>query len=755
MPHRFLQSWCLSMLSIFGKKARIVLVLCTTMSFGGAAARPLPTELFLRGYSLIPTPQKVILQDGDVELNDQWVYLAPAAPDHIAIRSLLKDLKEFHSINMKKGGPQATNVVGLSIVKGTVKTGSSPEIEEQGYLLRIAPGRIEITGNGDPGLFYGVQTLLQLLKPGPHGTLLLPSCTIEDWPALQLRFLHWDTKHHQDRIETLKRYLDWSARFKVNMIGFELEDKFEYPSHPVIGAPGAFTTQELQEIADYGLERFIQVVPQIQSPAHMAYVLKHPEFADLRSDGNNYQACLCDERTYNLIFSMYDDVIEATRGVQYFHVSTDEVYYAGICPKCTKPYNPENRSLEWVEFAQRAHEFLAGRGRKMLAWVEYPVLAKHIHLLPSDLINGVMGDDIHQIKAEVDRGIRQLIYTSMQGDELLFPDHLMLEGDKRQPQGRLESAYETILTRAHQGNPIGVYGAAWDDSGLHGETFWLGWAIVARYGWKPGLPSVEQHVAEFMNIFYGPRVTDMAEVYRGLQAQARFYESSWDRVVSRVRGPAYGNSEGKGIGTTRWDRTLPPPSLPSLPLLDVKPTYEGRYGQLVDRARHMAFENDVLLQKLHENISKADRNRYNLEVFLSVSELTGHHNRMILTMKAIEDKLQEAQRAGRNNPARALEQLAAAYDQARALAQERNQTFQYVKTIWEKSRYPKGQEVNGKRFYHVMDDTKDHRADRRADLSYLIAPEESMELERWMRGLTALAQQYAKSNTLPIPDFRE
>jgi len=82
-----------------------------------------------------------------------------------------------------------------------------------------------------------VQTFLQLLKTKPGGGLQLPVCTIEDWPAYRLRFLHWDTKHHQDRVETLKHYLDWSARFKVNMIGFELEDKFEYPSHPVIGAP--------------------------------------------------------------------------------------------------------------------------------------------------------------------------------------------------------------------------------------------------------------------------------------------------------------------------------------------------------------------------------------------------------------------------------------------------------------------------------------------------------------------------------------
>jgi hypothetical protein len=56
-------------------------------------------------------------------------------------------------------------------------------------------------------------------------------------------------------------------------------------------------------------------------------VLKHPQFAHLRADGNNYQACLCDEESYKLIFQMYDDVIQATRGVDYFFVSTDEIYY--------------------------------------------------------------------------------------------------------------------------------------------------------------------------------------------------------------------------------------------------------------------------------------------------------------------------------------------------------------------------------------------------------------------------------------------
>ena len=651
-------------------------------------------------------------------------------------------------------------MIRLSIEKGAVGSITDPEIEKQGYRLKIGPGLIEITGNADTGLLYGVQTFLQLLRPAAGGNLLLPISTIEDWPKLQLRFLHWDTKHHQDRIETLKRYLDWSARFKVNTIGFELEDKFEYPTHPIIGAPGAFTTAEMQEIVNYGLERFIQVVPNVQAPAHLAYVLKHPQFAHLRADGNNYQACLCDEESYKLIFQMYDDVIKATKGVNYLHVSTDEVYYAAACAKCTRPNTPEERSLKWVEFVKRARDFAASRGRRIIVWGEYPLLPEHVKMLPPDVIDGVMGEDEY-VKPENDLGMRQLVYTSMQGAEYLFPNHLSNSrsggGDQGSSMGRLRSHFVGVAAnRVWKAKPIGIFGAAWGDSGLHSETFWLGWAAVAEAGWRPSDLPVEQMAVEFMNIYYGPRVSEMVEVYRGLQKQSRFFERSWDRVVSKARASGYGNSDGKGIGTTRFDETLPPPALPSMPGLSFSPVYVGRYATIVEEAERMALENDALIHLIYENMAKADRNRYNLEVLLSIAELTGHHNRMILGMKSIEDRLKAARSAAeKNTPEQAVGQLVAAYDQARGTIDDRHGMFGRLKATWEKSRFSKGREVNGKKFFHVLDDTKDHWADRRADLSYMIAPEESIELEKWLKQLASVIQDYAKKNNVKVSPLAE
>jgi len=714
----------------------------------GLAAAQNITPLWERGYSVIPTPRSAQLEAGDVAFGPEWSLDAGGvAAGHAAVHSLAAGLAEFHGVVLRSGAGAKT--VRLTVSPGAVATKAARQIDSQAYRLRIGDSVIEIAGNSEAGLFYGVQTLVQLPRRDPAGRLLLPKGVIEDWPRLEMRFLHWDTKHHQDRMETLKRYLDWSARLKVNRIAFELEDKFEYPSHPVIGAPGAFTTAQLQEIVNYGLERFIQVVPVVQSPAHMAYVLKHPEFADLRADNNNYQSKLCDPRTYDLIFSMYDDVVKATRGVDYFFVSTDEVYYAGI--EGCKPYNPQNRSLAWVEFVRRAHAHLAKHGRRILAWVEYPLLAEHVHMLPPDLIDGIIGEPEY-IPIENRLGMRQLAYVSMQGSEFLFPNHLALEEGLGVRRGRVAEARDSIASGRHwQGNPIGAFGAAWGDSGLHNETFWLGWSAAAQYGWNPAAAPVEQHVAEFMSLYYGPRTEGMIEIYRSMQRQARSWERTWDSVTSRVRAAGYGNSHGKGIGTRRTDLALAPPPLPSLPDLDVKPLIGEKYAAFLAEARDRAIENERLTLALAANMGKADRNRYNLEVFLSLARFMGHHWRLVAGLHAAEQSLGKARDAARKkNASEAVGHLVGAHNTIERLREEGERAFRELTAVFEKSHFPKGQSAGGRKFVHVLDDTKDHWADRTADLGFMMAPERGIGLEKWSQDLSAVTRAYAKVNGVPV-----
>jgi hexosaminidase len=749
----------------------------------GKTGKAATANLADMGYSVIPTPREVRLTGNEIDFNNDWVIEARNfSMDDASLKSLVRDLNEWYGLKIKVGA-KSRRIIRLTVKEDVIRSGEKPEIDDQGYLLEISPSRIIITGNSNQGLFYGVQTLIQMIKPVSGGKYMLPEGTIKDWPSAQLRFLHWDTKHHQDRMETLKRYLDWSARFKVNMIGFELEDKFEYPTHPVIGAPGAFTTEELQEIVDYGLERYIQVVPQIQSPAHMAYVLKHPEFKDMRAtcencplEGLNYQVCLCEEKAYDLIFDMYEDVINATKGVDYFHVSTDEAYFTGICDKCDRPYNEENRSLAWVEFVQRAHNFLQDHNRRMLAWLEYPLLTKHISMLPSDIIDGVQrGEDF--IKAEQENGMDGLIYVSLQGGERLIPNNFPVEqtgveqsSDKNYTAGRLETSYNTLSFPGEDATgrmtvswdskipPLGVYGAAWDDSGLHNETFWMGWSTLAQYGWTPGIPSVNQHVTDFVKIYYGSKVNDedIKDIYTGLRNQADFFGRSW---IYRTEVPevrvGYGTSsriyEKPRISRTR--STLPQPAIPNPDNLEIEPVYQGKYGELVSKASELYKSNQLIQGKIQKIMKLADRNHYNLEVLHSIAELTRHHDEMILSMKKIENEMQSAAR--QSKPQEAMKHLVAAYQTGSEVIRDRENTYQYFKSVWEKSRYPKGISVGGKNFYHVQDDIKGHWADSEPDLSFYITSERRMDIEGWKREMEQVIRKYADKNNISLNSLLE
>lgn len=734
------------------------------------------TDLRAKGYAVLPAPREVELKSGKVTVTGSWEVAFGALQNDIAARTLQGWFKS-HGLELKPLPDRqkpAWGSISLAVSPGAVKTGQDPDLDEQAYRLIIDQAQIIVVANGRPGLFYGVQTLLQLMAgDGSHGTvrkgeIILPECVITDWPTYQLRVCHWDTKHHQDRLETLKRYLDQMASFKLNAVSFELEDKFEYPTHPVIGAPAAFTAKEFQELTDYALERHIQLIPNVQAPAHMTYVLKHPEFADLKCDGSNYLACMDDPKVRKLIFEMYDDVCNANKGVKYFHVSTDEVYYAGICEKYRKPYNPTNRSLTWVDFVKAARDHLAKRGRRIMVWAEYPLLPEHIKLLQPDIIDAILGGAAAAVREENAIGMRQFSYVSMQGAELMFPNYFNLadKGSKK-ARGRIDAARADTLTgKATRGRPIGAFSAAWDDAGLHNETFWLGWGVMAQNSWSPGAAPTEQTVGEFFDIFYGRSAEGMLDVYRELDSQSRFFAGVWENRPSKVRGPSYGNSKGKEA-IDRKDMTLDGPSLPQGPELKLTPAAgalaERRKALLADLPARIE-QSDRLIGRLQANLGKVEHNRYNVEVLLSIAKFERHLFDLLIDMDKAEALLVKATEAhAAKKPKQALQALSQAQRLMADQVRQRQDVLSKLTLVWEKSRLaknaPRVADVSSaapeKKYFHVMDDVKDHFADRRADMTYLTAPEESIGLDAWCEAMGKLITDYSRANNVRLPEEGE
>ena len=115
----------------------------------------------------------------------------------------------------------------------------------------------------------------------------------------------------------------------------------------------------------------------------------------------------------------------------------------------------------------------------------------------------------------------------------------------------------------------------------------------------------------------------MTDIYRALQSQARFWDSAWQRKPSKVRGPGYGYSGGKRpVG--RRDLTLTGPALPKATDLALKPVFGPLYAELLAGLAPKREQNDRLIAHLQANLGKVRRNRYNLEVLLSLAYFQGH-----------------------------------------------------------------------------------------------------------------------------------
>ena len=427
--------------------------------------------------------------------------------DDVAVETLREDLATRFNVRLATSGNSA-GTLSLRIEPGSVQVGNSldkgeDKLADQAYRIELHRGSVQIIANAPTGLFYGVETFIQLLRPA-LGTLWLPEGSIEDWPDLELRHIYWDDNHHLEHVDELKRDLRQAAFYKINGFVIKLNGHFQYKSAPAVVDPYALSPAELQDITNYGLRYHIQLIPYLDGPAHIAFILKHPEYAKLREfPESNYELCATNPASYKLLEGMYQDLLDANKGVKYFYQSTDESYYVGLAHN--SQCNEEDLAKKlgsvgqiFAYFVNKADGYLHDHGRKVIFWGEYPLKPSDISALPPYLINGeTYGPPFD--KAFHQRGIKQMIYTSTEGEENLFPDYFILPQSQRlhgpsndefednPGRSRVPDVMDKISLDSSRVNTtvIGEIDAGWGDNGLNPETFWLGYAASAAAGWHP------------------------------------------------------------------------------------------------------------------------------------------------------------------------------------------------------------------------------------------------------------------------------
>lgn len=288
----------------------------------------------------------------------------------------------------------------------TPKTPQLPSPES--YTLSVTSQRIEIRATSGAGLFYGMQTLLQLMQPASTGSYSVPSVEIEDTPRFAYRGLMLDVSRHFSTKEFIKKQIDALAYYKINRLHLHLTDaagwRLEIKKYPLLtdfaawrtdptwkkwwnggrkylrydepGASGGYYTQDdIREILEYARQHYITVIPEIEMPSHSEEVLAaYPQLSCSGEPYKNSDFCVGNEETFTFLENVLTEVMELFPS-EYIHVGGDEVGKSAwkTCPKCQKRMKDEH--LANVDELQsylihRIEKFLNNHGRRLLGWDE-------------------------------------------------------------------------------------------------------------------------------------------------------------------------------------------------------------------------------------------------------------------------------------------------------------------------------------------------------------------------------------------------
>ena len=727
-------------------------------------------------HSLLPIPQNVSLSDQVELLDDSWSIETNAklGKNDPAYISLVSGLKERFGLGLTGSEPKHYKSIQLIVRSGSVTIGDATDtnrsgLQKQAYQLNLEPERINIQANDPQGLFYAVQTFIQCLQ-STNGKTYFNIGEIKDWPDLELRIIYWDDAHHLERLDAMKKAILQASYFKINALALKLEGHFQYESAKPLIEPYAYTPLQYQELTDYAKAHYIELIPYLDGPAHVSFILKHPAYKHLRALSNsNYELCVTDPDADELMLGMFDNLMEANKGGKYLLFSTDEAYYVGKNESeknCAEALGGNGKLL--AEYITRIGNKLQEKGRTSIIWAEYPLTPQDINLLPSHIINGVYNDEWAPKFKE--QGIRQLIYTSVQGVEPLFPNYYKLPSnetlrkdsfaltDDELQQGGLKKGrvYEVLedikkIIAAGKSDFMGVIVAAWGDAGLNPETFWLGYATGTASGWNSKSVTSQNLTNRFYNSFYGTKIINMDKVYQLLSSQAQFWEASWDWELSDWRTPILGNSYGIfDIPQKAKDQTLPALPVPSGIDLSLQKDWNKDNSERLMVTEKFLKENNELLNLLNDNITRVTYQQHNLLVLLSVAQLCRQNLDFLLNLQNINKLLKVSSDLASSNPEIAVSMIDMALDQLKASLYNRNEMLSYLTTVWYQDWYPRVAEANGRKYLEAVDDIKDHLPVRSVDMSYLIYRQLKYPLSKWAEEVINSRNMYAKRNHLPV-----
>jgi len=682
-------------------------------------------------FQVIPQPRQIVLKGG-------------GGFDAANLRSIL--LKGHNEVPV--AGPILSDLIITSMQgRGTVSlildTTISSLPSAEGYILTINHNAIEIKAKSSAGIFYGCQTLEQLLEDALYFRKTIPACVITDYPELDYRAVHFDVKHHLDHMNYYYESIDRLARYKINAVVFEFEDKLRFRRQPVVGAPQAISIDEMAALTRYARERHIEITPLVQGLGHATFILKHQEYAHLRElSWNKWAFCPLHEGTYQVLFDLYRDAIDATPGSKYLHIGGDEIGNIGLCPRCKPMADKEGMlslSLYWLK---RVCEFAGENDRIPIFWDDMPL--KH-----ADVYETTWNEQVTAAEAEMKwkAGIPELdnllkdfpkncVYMRWNYSMARQPGNIMAldwyksrglhtmiatatnsEGGMLFQQDEREKGLESsgiisirsFIQLAAEKDVKGMLCTAWDDKSPHMENYWRGFIAAAEYSWSPEGPTLEEFDEAWLQREFGLSIPDILDLNKQLRDGSEF----WYTALFRQGG--FFDDDNVLQSLARLEHWLPPMAgqenlvfdysskLIELPDRNAPGEWSRQYKDRLDKAQALLDQYSKLSARLDELYRASRRNRYYWELSKALYDFQMTTPVLLMALKKSDTSDEESKITGLAEIGEAMKNF--------------EEKWENLKRVYSKTRfisYPP----------NYVPDRYFHLASQREDLTWMIQAQE-------------------------------
>ena len=361
--------------------------------------------------NIIPKPLSMKLGEGQFQITE--LTKIESDPELIEIASYFKDLLLLPTgldlkLNNLKTDLNGSNAIYLTLDRKLTT------LTEEGYSLIVKNERIVLSAPNPVGIFYGIQTLRQLLPKEIEKKVVseiewfVPSIEIIDYPRFTWRGYMLDEGRHFLGKDVVKRILNLMALFKMNVFHWHLTEdqgwRIEIEKYPLLTEVGSkrdktqiggfiskqmdntphegfYTQEEIREIISYADKLFIKIVPEIDIPGHSkAALAAYPEFSCI---GGPFEVstrfgikkdvyCVGKESTFEFLSNILDEIILLFPS-EIIHIGGDEVPKKRWekCPECQERIKSEKLKNEkelQIYFTERINKYLSSHGRRLMGW---------------------------------------------------------------------------------------------------------------------------------------------------------------------------------------------------------------------------------------------------------------------------------------------------------------------------------------------------------------------------------------------------